>query len=100
MKKIITMAVAALALSFAAPAHAIMPAGKSQENYMFAIGKVAWIELKSDSDVLCDVYSMSRNATVNRMVAGIMEATEYQYKRTDARRAMARLMQWGCGNEV
>jgi hypothetical protein len=100
MKKIITIAVAALTLSFAAPAQATAPAARSQENFLFSIGKEAWIEMESDADVLCDVYVMSRKATVNRMVAGIMQATDYEYKRTDARRAMARLMQWGCGNEV
>lgn len=100
MKKVITIVVAALALSFAAPAQATAPTGRSQENFLFGIGKVAWIDLDTDTKILCDVYGMERNATVNRMVAGIMEATEYEYKRTDARRAMARLMKWGCGNEV
>lgn len=97
MKRIITIAAAtALALSFAAPAQATAPTGKSQENYLLSIGKVAWLEMGSDVDVICDVYSLSPNAMINRMTSALLEAGDYEYKRTDTRRAAARLLKWGC----
>lgn len=96
MKKIITFVVVALALTFAAPAHAAAPAGKKQENYLLNIGKLAWLEMGSDTDIFCDMWYISRSATINQMTDAMMEASDYEYRRTDARRAATRLLKWGC----
>ena len=96
MKKIITLVIAALAVTIAAPAQAAAPAGKKEENYLLSIGKMAWLEMGSDTDIFCDLYSISRTATINEMTDAMMEASDYEYRRTDARRAATRLLKWGC----